>query len=173
MFAPNSCKGMREFGLSAKSERATARAILLLMLQSPSKCGAVNLGVRGRSLTEQGLIQRKLLGLGRVSRAYCGYHLATISGKILVVKCASFDGKTALPDWNSLKNQRIALCLSAVRRIPLSPPCQVNSSSVIAKSIALNDLRASSCLANVSLFSVFPPVRRIFRAKFELNGVLD
>jgi len=58
----------------------------------------------------------------------------------------------------------------AILLIPLS---QVNSSSVIAKSIALNDLRASSCLANVSLFSVFPPVRRIFRAIFELNGVLD
>jgi hypothetical protein len=54
--------------------------------------------------------------------ADCGYHLATISGKILVVKSASFDGKTALPNWNSLKNQRIDLCLSAVRRIPPSPP---------------------------------------------------
>jgi hypothetical protein len=43
--------------------------------------------------------------------ADCGYHLATISGKILVVKFASFDGKTALPNWNLLKNQRIDLCL--------------------------------------------------------------
>ena len=49
-------------------------------------------------------MQRNLSRLG-VSWAYCGYHLATISGKILVVKSASFDGKTALPDWNSLKNQ--------------------------------------------------------------------
>jgi hypothetical protein len=69
------------------------------------------LGERGRSLTEQGWIQRKLLGLSRVSWAYCGYHLATISGKILVVKFAIFDGKTALPNWNSLKKQRIDLCL--------------------------------------------------------------
>jgi hypothetical protein len=68
-----------------------------------------------------GWIQRNLSRLG-VSWAYCGYHLATISGKILVIKFASFDGKTALPNWNSLKNQRIDLCLSGVRRIPPSPP---------------------------------------------------
>jgi hypothetical protein len=66
-------------------------------------------------------MQNNLSRLG-VSWAYRGYHLATISGKILVVKCASFDGKTALPDWNSLKNQRSDLYLSAVRRIPPSPP---------------------------------------------------
>jgi hypothetical protein len=51
-----------------------------------------------------------------------GYHLATISGKIRMVECAIFEGKTAQPDWNSLKNLRIALCLSGARRIPLSPP---------------------------------------------------
>ena|ERR1035437_2572701 len=87
--------------------------------------GAYRDGELGRTMSQShraGLLPRKLLGFGRVSRAYCGYHLATISGKILVVKCASFDGKTALPDWNSLKNQRSDLYLSAVRRIPLSPP---------------------------------------------------
>jgi hypothetical protein len=33
-----------------------------------------------------------------------GYHLATISGKILMAECAIVDGKTAQPTWNSLKN---------------------------------------------------------------------
>ena len=45
-------------------------------------------------------------------KATHGYHLATISGKIRMVECAIFDGKTAQPNWNSLKNLRIALCLS-------------------------------------------------------------
>jgi len=45
--------------------------------------------------------------LGEVS----GYHLATISGKIAAVECASSDGKNRLPVWNSLKNKRTALCL--------------------------------------------------------------
>jgi hypothetical protein len=47
--------------------------------------------------------------------------LATISGKILTVECAGFDGKTIMPNWNSQKNKRIALCLSDVRRIQRSP----------------------------------------------------
>ena len=72
--------------------------------------------------SQRGVDTKEPIGARQVSWADCGYHLATISGKILVVKFASFDGKTALPNWNSLKNQRIDLCLSAVRRIPPSPP---------------------------------------------------
>jgi len=52
--------------------------------------------------------------------------LATISGKIRMVESAVVDGKTAQPNWNSLKNLRITLCLSGVRRIPLSPPASLN-----------------------------------------------
>ena len=48
--------------------------------------------------------------------------LATISVKIPMVECAIVDGKTADRNWNSLKNLRIARCLSGVRRAPLSPP---------------------------------------------------
>jgi hypothetical protein len=35
---------------------------------------------------------------------FCGYHLATICGKIPIVECAIVDMKTAQPNWNSLKN---------------------------------------------------------------------
>ena len=55
-------------------------------------------------------------------RHFIDYHLATISGKIRMVESAIVDGKTAQPNWNSLKSLRIALCLSGARRIPPSPP---------------------------------------------------
>jgi hypothetical protein len=44
-------------------------------------------------------------------RANSGYQLATIFARIPVFECASIDGKTTMPVWNSLKNKRIALCL--------------------------------------------------------------
>jgi hypothetical protein len=44
-----------------------------------------------------------------------------LAGKIRRIECVNFDGKTPQPDWNLLKNLRIALCLCGVRRIPLSP----------------------------------------------------
>jgi hypothetical protein len=64
----------------------------------------------------------KTLKLADQKRHFIGYRLATISGKIRMFECVNFDGKTTQPDWNSLKNGRIALCLCGVRRIPLSPP---------------------------------------------------
>ena len=36
--------------------------------------------------------------------ACSGYHLATIYANIPMVECAIVDGKTAQPNWNSLKN---------------------------------------------------------------------
>jgi len=40
-----------------------------------------------------------------------GYQRATIFARIPLFEYASIDGKTTLPDWNSLKNKRITLCL--------------------------------------------------------------
>jgi len=80
------------------------------------------LGIRRLGRTRHGARER--VSPLTKKRHFIGYHLATISGKIRMVECAIVDGKTAQPNWNSLKSLRTALCLSGARRIP---PLRQNS----------------------------------------------